>query len=117
MTYETFGTLIVLLPAGIGFAFYIITLFATDTEWLATALGIAVAALTIVLFGFFGYSPQLYENSYNKMLEDRPPCLNDSTASSLGCLDKYVDWKKDSIEITKRYLENREKIELKLNEN
>lgn len=115
MTFEAFVALCALSSLTTGCITYVITLFRQDDDTLAIVGSIGVAVITVAIFILCVHSPALYENSYRKMLDDRPECLNRAeTVSTLECQAEYAGWILDSVEITNRYLSKKDQIEKRI---
>ena len=115
MTFEVFVALCALSSLTTGCITYFITLCRFDNDAMPVVLSIIVAVITGAIFILCVYSPALYENSYRKMLDDRPECLNRAeTVSTLECQAEYAGWIRDSVEITDRYLSKKDQIEKRI---
>lgn len=118
-TYFDYLFMLYVIPIMIGLVTFFLTLAITfdgDNYNYKKSfyISIPVTFISLLLVGKFAYDPQMYENSYNKMLKERPKCLTEQNKDSMGCLDQYLDWKKDSVKITNRYLEEKAKLEKEL---
>ena len=87
--------------------------------------GILSTCGIFVAIGFKLFSPSesvMIMNEYDHIIDKRPECVkdikdNDFTHISMDCAEEYIEFRKDSVFITKIYNENRAKLLEKLKTN
>ncbi|MBO7693363.1 MAG: hypothetical protein J6T10_12100 [Methanobrevibacter sp.] len=87
--------------------------------------GILSACGIFVAIGFKIFSPSesvMIKNEYDHINDKRPECVkdikdNDFTHISMDCAEEYIEFRKDSVFITKIYNENKKKLNEILKDN
>lgn len=108
MTFGAFLAIVIAIPfvlCLIAYIWFSCKLNRNASEVIAISVGVLLISMLILSLIF--YSPQLYKNSYNKVMAEKPTCILTEYAESLACKVEYLNWKIDSAKVTKNYLEHK----------